>query len=314
MLFPKLAAAAVATVLGAASCHATAFYVSASGSGSTCTIAQPCLYLSTAIGAAGIGDSIICLSAPQPSNLTITKSITIDCSGARGELRDNSAYGALGSGTRPAVVISITPSSADPLRTVRLSGLTVDGENVSSAVGRWLDIGIEIDAAATVYVEDCVISNVKSQGILDRRSGGQTLLFVKNTVVSGNGGPGIVASSGAPGVMVLDNVSLLNNLYGLAAASGNNVFVNNSVISGNAQAGVEADGGAQVTVDSSKITNNNIGVLVGGTVRLLNSNVSFNNQAVSGSAISLGRNTFSGNSAIGSTPPLASGASGDVYN
>lgn len=89
--------------------------------------------------------------------------------------------------------------------------------------------------------------------------------------------------------------------------------VRNSTLSGNAQAGAAADGGAQITLENSTITNNNVGVL-GGTVRLLRNNISFNNQAIQGTATSLGGNVFSGNSTAGAAPTLASGASGDVTN
>ncbi len=315
MLPRTLAFAFVVALLETASCNASGFYVSANGSGTACTAAAPCGYLYQALAAANVGDTIICLTPPVPYSVNITKSITIDCSGVRAQ---NQLGGVLDSdGTINSITINIGVNSNDPLRTVRLRGLTIDGSSSSVLFhpsGIYLDRGIEIQAAAAVYVEDCVISNVSQQGIYDHRTGGQTKLFVSNTVVSGAAGPGIVAASGAPGVMVLDNVKLLNNLYGLATASGNNVTLKNSTISGNIQAGVEADGGAQVTVENSTITNNNIGALVGGTVRLLRNNISFNNQAVSGSAISLGGNVYSGNSAIGTTPSLASGASGDVYN
>ena len=139
-------------------------------------------------------------------------------------------------------------SSADPLRTVRLRGLTIDGaisnNNGGFPSGRFYDRGIEIQAAATVYIEDCVIANVNQRGIYDHRTGGQTKLFVKDTIISGNGGPGIVAGSAAVGVTVLDNVTSENNAYGIAAASGNNVTIRNSVFSGNSVAGVEGDSGA----------------------------------------------------------------------
>jgi hypothetical protein len=257
-----------------------------------------------------VGDTIICLSAPGGTGFAITKSVTIDCAAAGAPVRGNFA---VVDNVTVTVSINIPPSQSDPLRQVRLRGLTIDGA-YSSNTGYYFSRGIDIQAAAAVYVEDCVISNVSQQGIYDHRTGGQTKLFVKNSVISGNGGPGIVAKSGAPGVMVLDNVSLLNNTYGLATATGNNVTLKNSTISGNSQAGVEADGGAQVTVENSTITNNNIGVLAGGTIRLLRNNISFNNQAVSGSAISLGGNVYSGNSAIGNAPSLATGAQADVYN
>jgi hypothetical protein len=303
MLLRTLAFALAAALISTAPCGAATLYFSATGTGATCTATSPCsnwLYVDLVSQA---GDTVVCLSPPTGNSITISKPISIDCSGAGGEVRDGALT--VPGPFRVGIVINTTG-------TVRIRGLTIDGVRTTSTAN--YDRGIDIQYADAVYIEDCVIMNVNQQGIYDRRIGGQTKLFVKNTVVSGAGGPGIVAASGAPGVMVLDNVSLLNNTYGLATASGNNVTLKNSTISGNSQAGVEADGGAQVTVENSTITNNNIGVLVGGTVRLLRNNISFNNQAVNGSAISAGGNLFSGNAAIGNAPSLATGAQADVYN
>jgi hypothetical protein len=311
MLVKVFAVASAIATMTVAPCHASAtWYVDGSASAnnnSTCSVSAPCQRIETALSIAIAGDSIICLKPPlTPNSLTITKSLTIDCSTSRGPVRD---AGIIVVGSNPTLLDSILINlpSSDALQKVRLRGFNIDGD-------RGIDRGIDIQAGGAVYIEDCVIENYRMQGIYDHRTGGQTKLFVKDTVISNNGGPGIVAASGAPGVMVLDNVSLQNNLYGLATASGNNITLRNSVVSGNTQAGVEADGGAQVTVENSTITNNNYGALVGGTVRLLRNNISFNNQAVSGSATSLGGNVYSGNAAIGATPTLATGATGDVYN
>jgi hypothetical protein len=60
-----------------------------------------------------------------------------------------------------------------------------------------------------------VISNVRQQGINDHPTGGQTKLFITDTVISGNGGPGIVFGAQG-GTHVLDNVRSENNAYGVA--------------------------------------------------------------------------------------------------
>jgi hypothetical protein len=302
MLLRSVAVASAVALLGTAPCHANTFYVAGNGTGTSCSLASPCNSIQQALNTAASGDTIVCVTSPLQGGFYITKSVTIDCASARASVQ-TSGYNLAGFG----VVVVVNLATNDPQQTVSLRGLDIDGS-------RSFDRGIQIQSAKAVFIEDCVVSNATSQGVYDQRTGGQTKLFVKNTVVSNNAGPGIVATSAAPGVMVLDNVSLLNNTYGLATASGNNVTLRNSLVSGNTQAGVEADGGAQVTVENSTITNGNYGVLVGGTVRLSNSNVSFNNQAVSGTAISAGGNKFLGNAAIGNTPSLASGASGDVYN
>jgi hypothetical protein len=268
-----------------------------------CTATQtPCKTLSVAIDKTEVNGTVFCLTPIYSGALVIPRSMQINCAGAL--IRNDSSSGA-------SIVIDVPVSSSDTLREVVLKGLTTEGGLQNS---RSYSFGILIRAASSVIVEGMTINNAAQVGIKDQRTGGQTRLYVKGSTVSNSGGPGVVATSAAPGIMVLDNVSLLNNAYGLATASGNNVTLKNSTVSGNIQAGVEADGGAQVTVENSTITNNNIGVLVGGTIRLLRNNISFNNQAVNGSAVSGGGNFFSGNAAIGNVPSLASGAQADAYN
>ena len=316
MLLRTIAFASVALLFAALTAspgNAVTLYVAANGTGAApCFSNAPCPNLATALSAAAPGDNIFCLSSPDRVALSITKSITIDCSGARAPIRDASV---LGSGSaKVGIVINIAVSTADPLRTVRLRGLTVDGAisgNTFSS-GSFYDRGIEIQAAAAVYIEDCVIANVNQQGIYDNRTGGQTKLFIKDTIVSGNGGVGICACAGATGIVVLDNVRMENNLYGLAAATGNNVVINRSVMSGNTNAGVEGDGGAQIVVNNSAISHNNIGVASSQSIRLSNNDIAFNNTAVSGSSGTFGNNRFSGNGTIGTPPAALGGASSDL--
>jgi hypothetical protein len=308
MLLRTIAFASVA-VLWTAPSDARTFYVAGGGTGAIpCTAAAPCSSLGTALSGAGAGDVIVCLSSPDRTAFSITKSITIDCSGARAPVGDGGFTGS--GGANVGIIINIAVSSADPFRTVRLRGLTIDGGALSG--GHLYDRGIEIQSAAAVYIEDCVISNVNQQGIYDHRTGGQTKLFINDSVISGNGGAGIVAASAAVGATVLDNVTSENNTYGIAAASGNNIVINRSVFSGNSTAGIEGDRGAQIAVNNSTISHNNVGVESNSSVRLSNNDIAFNSFAISGSSGTFGNNRFSGNSSIGIAPTAIGGATSDL--
>jgi hypothetical protein len=302
MMLRTIAFASVA-VLWTAPSDARTLFVAGGGTGAVpCTAAAPCSSLGTALSGAGAGDVIICLSSPDRTAFTITKSITIDCSGARAPVGDGGFTGS--GGANVGIIINIAVSSADPFRTVRLRGLTIDGGALSG--GHLYDRGIEIQSAAAVYIEDSVIANVNQQGIYDHRTGGQTKLFIEDTMISGNGGAGIALGAQGPNTNVLDNVSSENNAYGIAAANGNTVVINRSVFAGNSTAGIEGDPGAQITVDNSKISQNSTGVQSFGSVRLSNSDIAFNSTAISGSAGTFGNNRFSGNSAPGTAPmPIA---------
>jgi hypothetical protein len=291
---------------------ANTYYVDHNGSGTACSNTAPCLDFSAALSAStNAGDTIVCLSPPAPRSITIDKSITIDCSSARASFAGGGSVTA-SDGSLVRILINIPVSAVDdPLRTVRLRGLFIDGSGCCTS-GRVYDRGIDIQAAAVVYIEDSVISNFTKQGIYDHRTGGQTKLFVKDTIISGNAGPGIVAASAAVGVTVLDNVTSENSVYGIAVASGNNVMIRNSVFSGNSQAGVEADPGAQVAVDGSLVSNNNIGVSSSASVRTSNNDINFNNTAISGVTGTFGNNRFSGNVSLGTTPTALGAATSDL--
>jgi hypothetical protein len=189
---------------------------------------------------------------------------------------------------------------------VRLRGLSITGDG--STVSR----GIEIASAASVHLEDVVITSALAYGILDHRTGGQSRLYVKDSIIRNTGGPGIGVGSQGPSATVLDNVGLEQNVYGLAAGSGNNVVINRSVISGNSNAGVEGDGGSQITVNNSVISHNNIGVQSSSSVRLSNTDIAFNNTAISGGTGSFGNNRLSGNGVAGTNLIPLGASSSDV--
>jgi hypothetical protein len=300
LLLRTLAFAFVA-LLWTAPCHANTRYVSGDGSDDQCNSNIPCLTIAVALSVSGPGDIIVCLTPPSADPINITFSVTIDCSTARAPVHDRTITV---NNASVAVSINIPVSARDPNRTVRLRGLAIDG----SAYDR----GIDIQAATSVSIEDCVISNVKQQGILDHRTGGQTKLFIKDTVISGNGGAGIVAASAAVGITVLDNVTSENNTYGIAAATGNNVAIRNSVFSGNSTAGIEGDAGSQITVEGSKISHNNVGVQSQSSVRISNNSIEFNNTAFNGTGATMGSNRFSGNGSMGTPRMPISGAPADV--
>jgi Right handed beta helix region len=306
MLLRTIAFGTVA-LLFASSGNATTLYVAGNGSGTACTATAPCASLNFAVQAANVADTILCISPPLGGAIIISKSITIDCSSARAPVRDTGVgNGAFSVG----ISINIPANGLDPFRIVRLRGLEVDGFSAGSP---FLDRGIDISAATAVYIEDCIISNAKHQGILDERTGGQTKLFIKDTIVSGNGGAGIAAAAAAVGIIVLDDVRSENNAYGLAAANGNNVTINRSTFSGNSAAGIEGDPGAQIIVDNSTIGHNNVGVLSFQSVRLSNNNIAFNNTAISGPGSgTFGNNRFSGNGTIGTPPAALGGATSDL--
>jgi hypothetical protein len=244
----------------------------------------------------------VCLDAVISFSFVLDKSIDIDCSAGRAVIRDTANNGA-------GIYINIPVSPGDPSRSVRLRGISI---NSALPTGKIMTRGIDIVSAAVVYVEDVVVSDAIQHGIFDRRSGGQTRLYVTDSIIRNNGAAGFAIGAQGPTGTVLDNVRLEQNAYGVAVAAGNNVVINRCALSGNSIAGVEGDSGAQIAVNNSVVSHNNIGVQSAGSVRLSNNDIAFNNTANSGTTGTLGNNRLSGNSAPGNPLTPLGGPSNEV--
>jgi hypothetical protein len=288
---------ALAALSAPAHAQATRTFVSGVGNDADpCSRTAPCKTFAGAISKTFINGEIDCLDPGGYGTLTITKSITIDCSGTLGSV--------LASGTN-GFNINIAVSANDPFRTVRLRGLTVNGTGASGTVGTRTGLkGVSITNAATVIIEDSVISDFTQQGINDARTTGGKLL-IRNTVLRDNTLAGVVASGTGAAINVsMENVHSINNGFGVATATGNKVSIVRSVFAGNTTAGIEADVGGQVGVDSTVATGNNIGLQNSGTMSVSNSEISFNTTGASGAFTSFGNNRIFGNTGAGTAPTV----------
>ena len=288
----------------AAPAHAFTHFIASNGTDSAnCTRTAPCATFAQALSNGSVNDTIVCVDTISNFNVFIAKSIDIDCSGGRLVVRDS------GLAANAAILINIPVNPNDPSRTARLRGISIVGSAGNAA---FVPIGVRILSAAVVDIENVVVSDMNQQGISDERTGGHTRLFITDSIIRNNGGTGIAIGSQGPSTIVLDNVRSENNAYGIGVASGNNVAINRSVISGNSSVGVEGDPGAQIMVNNSFITHNNLGVQSSSSVRLSNNDIAFNNTAISGPAGSFGNNRLSGNLSTGTNLIPLGGASSDV--
>jgi hypothetical protein len=291
-------------------------YVASTGDDTAaCSAAAPCRTLDKAAGIIGANGRVTCLDGGDFRPFTITQSVTINCD------TGHSYIGSGGAGLT-GITIAIPVSASDPQRTVRIRGIHIYGAASSTGTGggggggvginRTMPRGIFITSAAVVYLENVVISDAQQQGILDQRTGGQTRLYITDSIVSNNGGVGVAIGAQGPTTTVLDNVRLENNVYGIAAAAGNGIVINRSVLSGNTTAGAEGDPGAQIVINNSTISHNGTGVQSNSSVRMSNNDIAFNSIAISGVAGSFGNNRISGNSSAGTAPTPLGGASSDL--
>jgi hypothetical protein len=287
-----LAAIALLALMPAGTAQAqttmTSYIASTGDDGNACSHSAPCLSFARAISAAFGGGEVRCVDQIAFGNslpaVTITKSITIDCRGIYGAAdRTGGDTGFIINGAG----INVT-----------LRGLNISGDDLGNGLGG-ANIGINIQRAASVHIEDCTIRGFTanaSQGIRIAPTAGFTTVTITDTVLNNNG-LGIFAL-GAQGLLVnLRHVEMYNNAFGGFRASGANggVFVNivdstanangtngfvatggpvvmdiqRSNASLNQQSGILADGaGTKITIGASTVTANGTGFALtnGGTI------------------------------------------------
>jgi hypothetical protein len=290
----------LAPLLASAPAHAQATRTWVSGVGddvNPCSRTAPCKTFAGAISKTATAGEINCLDPGGFGTVTITKSMTLNCHEVLGSI--------LASGV-PGITVNSTAVGSK----VILRGLQINGVQGGTAVAG--TIGVRILAAAVVAIQDTVITQFAQQGIIDSRTGGGTKLLVQNTIISHNVGTGISLNAGAVSNVTIDNVSSIDNLFGMAVGTGNNAQVKRSVMSGNGT-GIQADSGSQVAIDNTAISGNTTGIAGAGSMRLSNSDITFNgNGSTASSAASFGNNRFFGNGSITNQPGPAGTASTDM--
>jgi hypothetical protein len=283
--------------------QATRTFISGVGNDADpCSRTAPCRTFAGAISKTFINGEINCLDPGGFGTVNITKSITLDCTGTFGSV--------LASGTT-GIIVNIPVNVNDPLRTVRIRGLTINGTGASGAIGTRTGVrGINIVQGSSVIIEDTVISDFSQQGILDSRTAPGGKLFIRNSVIRNNAGSGIVVTGvGATTNASIENVHSINNAFGVAVGSGNKVQITRSVFSGNTTAGVEADAGGSVGLDTSTVSGNAQGLQNAGSMSFSNSNITFNATGISGATTSFGNNRIFGNTAPGTAPTVGAATS-----
>jgi hypothetical protein len=275
-----------------ANAQATRTWVSGVGDDvNPCSRTAPCKTFAGAISKTAAGGIIMCLDPGAYGAVTITKSMTIDCTGTQA--------GVLAGGTNGVVI------NAGVNDRVTLRNLSIEGPGVTPGFR-----GVNILQAASVTIDRCRIWGFKTNpaaGILVGATALQLELHVKDSIISDNGAPGVGGGivflpSGSSNVRgSLSRVELRDNSYGiLSAGSGSGAirvqgsdvvmagnssdgirvtapaggvlssfFFDRATISGNSGYGAIADGAAaHIVFGRSVATYNNIGMAVanGGTI------------------------------------------------
>jgi hypothetical protein len=284
--------------------QATRTWVSGVGDDANpCSRTAPCKTFAGAISKTLAGGEINCLDPGGFGAVTITKSITIDCTGTFGSI--------LNSGTTGVLVNDSATATPDTIEVI-LRGLTIDGAGTVAGLN-----GIRFLRGRSLVLEDVFIQNETGGNGIVIQPAGFSEFYAENVTVT-DGAVGILMQpTGAAGALraELRNVRAQNNSgTGLridannsSSAAGTNVLIDKSSVSGNADgivvvSTVASRPSVAMITDSNIFANSGIGVIADGQsarVRVGNSTITRNGTGVSitnsANILTYGTNRLDGN-------------------
>lgn len=248
---------AAAFVATPASAQASRTWVSGVGDDlNPCSRTAPCKTFAGAMSKTAAGGEINCLDPGGFGAVTVTKSMTIDCTGTMGGVLASSTTGVL-----------INTAGAN----VVLRGISVNG-GPPTITGIH---GIRFLQGSSLTLQDVVVMNFNSASA----GAGNGITFAPSTIaelymndvtIVNNGGSSnsagvLIAPTGA-GIVTgtLNNVRLINNTgSGLSVSGASTITVANSTITGNVNFGIRTVSGSPVVrVGDTTITANGTGVSI----------------------------------------------------
>jgi hypothetical protein len=265
-----------------AAAQATRTWVSGVGDDvNPCSRTAPCKTFAGAISKTAAGGEIDCLDPAGYGTLTITKSITIDCTGTFGSV--------LNSGGINGFVINDSATATPGTIEVRLRGLSINGAGTTPGLN-----GIRFISGRALYVENVFIQNQKngagialqptgsisvqlnnvsivngSTGILVQPTGtGVVKALISKTAVVGNASNGLrvdSASTSTAGIAVnVEDSAFSSNAAGISTNSTTRaltVMVNHTTLTNNGGAGISNNGASStIVVGNTTITGNGAGI------------------------------------------------------
>jgi hypothetical protein len=292
-------ASAVTAILSAvpANAQATRTWVSRNGSDSDpCSRTLPCKTFTGALSKTSINGEISCADSGGYGPVTISKSVTIDCTGS---------YASILAGGTTGVTINIAPNVDDPHRSVRLRGISINGSGAVGMAGTRTGIdGIRVVQASSVFVEDVVIGEFTQQGVEVAASASVNLTLDDVLIRNANGAGVLLATSGGQVVASLNNVRIDGTPVGLSASGLARANLRNVMLAHNTTGLRTMNADNIVNVDNMKVSFSTTGVLgsAGSTIRIANSTITQNVtglNASGGSIVSMADNSLTGNTTDG---------------
>jgi len=262
-----------------------------------CSRTQPCRTFSGAMAKTAINGEINCIDAGGYGAVTITKSVTIDCTGTYGSILANAVTA--------GVIINITPSADDPHRSVRLRGLSLNGTGLSGTVGTRTGLdGIRILQASSVFVEDTVINDFSQQGIKVAAGEGVNLALDNVTIRNTNGSGVTLSTAAGQVVAALNNVRIDGTPVGVSANGLVRADLRNVTLAHNTTGLKTMNADNIINVDNMMVSFSTTGAQssAGNTIRIANSTITQNATGLfpnGGAIVSMSGNSLTGNTTDG---------------
>jgi hypothetical protein len=242
-LIKMLSLAATAMLFGLcfaapASAQATRTWISGVGDDvNPCSRTAPCKTWAGAISKTAAGGEIDCLDPGGFGSVTITKSITLDCSEGEG----GSAGGILNSGV-PGVIINDPNGATTPTIKVYLRNMSIDG--AGTTIGTY---AVRFLSGKSLTMLNVLINNQGTGGVPavsfepSAASTGASLIMTDVAITTAIGpGVDIKPVSGVPVSAILNRVTITDTQAAVQAEDGATVTIANSNLSNNIGRGVNA--------------------------------------------------------------------------
>jgi hypothetical protein len=270
-----------------ANAQATRTWVSGVGDDvNPCSRTAPCKTFAGAISKTASPGIINCLDPGGFGAVTITKSITLDCTGTLGSV--------LSSGVQGIVVNALATDK------IVLRGIDINGAGVTLGTN-----AVNIIQAQSVSLFDVHIANYSGQGIQTTNSTNQVSVFVYNCQILNVNGTGILAASTGSGTTLLtvDHSFIGNNSKGVDIESASSsAQVSNTVLSKNSSDGFKigpGSSGGALESDNIEFNGNGVNIATAGATARLSRNTihaNFTNGITgSGATQCFSNNTITGN-------------------
>jgi len=231
-----------------ANAQATRTWVSGVGDDANpCSRTAPCKTFAGAISKTASPGIINCLDPGGFGAVTVTKSVTIDCTGTMGSVLSSGVQG---------IVINALTTDKIVIRNVDINGAgTTIGTN-----------GVNIIQAAAVDLEDVKISTYSNAGLVTTNTSNSIAVSLNNCQIL-YAVQGVQANSGAPGTstIMVNNSHIFRNTNGIDVSGVNNYAeCTRCSIEQNSGAGFQIEQtGSTGSLESTALVHNATGVQAG---------------------------------------------------